>query len=235
MQSKSGNFPRPQMLLMDVYETMLDMSEVERRVNSITDSKRGYLIWFELFMEYCFVDNCTAQFNDFISIARATLKMTGKALRREVSEMEIDRVLELMKHLPLHAGVQKGLSLLNDMGFRMAALTNSSEKMVSDRMGPTGLVSYFERVLSAEHVHKYKPSIIVYKWAAEQLEVPLDEVLLVTAHGWDIAGGANAGMQTALIKRSNQVLYPLAPEPNYICTSLIDLAQKLQNYSPPAK
>ncbi|MBK5270845.1 MAG: haloacid dehalogenase type II [Bacteroidia bacterium] len=227
MQQNSTDGTKPKIILLDVYETLLDMSEVEKRVKNLLDSKKGYIIWFELFMQYCFVDNCTVQFNDFSSIAKATLQMAGQILEKNVSDEDIDQILDLLKQLPLHNGVQKGLSQLHEQGFRIAALTNSPQKIVLDRMERTGLVSYFETVLSAEHVKKYKPSIEVYEWAAKKLEVSPIEVLLVSAHGWDIAGGANAGMQTAYLKQSNQLLYPLAPEPNIICINLIDLSKQI--------
>ena len=56
---------RPKVVVFDVYETLLDMGDLERRINSITDSKRGYLLWFELFMEYCFANNSLDTFHDF--------------------------------------------------------------------------------------------------------------------------------------------------------------------------
>jgi 2-haloacid dehalogenase len=215
-------------ILLDVYETLLDMAEVERRVNILLDSRRGYTIWFELFMQYCFVDNCTVKFHDFSAIGKATMLMAARTLDRSVNEQDINSVLELLKHLPVHDGVPQGLSLLNDLGFRIAALTNSPEKTVRHRMERTGMVSYFEKVLSAEHVKKYKPCIEVYQWAAEKMNVPTSAVLLVSAHGWDIEGAANAGMQTAYMKQSRQMLYPLAPTPTLTCTTLEDLANQLR-------
>jgi 2-haloacid dehalogenase len=214
-------------VLLDIYETMIDMTEIEKRVNHLLDSKRGYLIWFELFMQYTFVENCTVRFNDFPSIGHATFKMAGTLLNTYVREEDIQDALELMKHLPLKEGVQEGLSCLHDKGFRIAALTNSAEEMVRTRMERTGLVSYFEKVLSAEHVKKYKPCIEVYEWAAEQMNAALNEVLMVSAHGWDISGAANAGMQTAYIKQPRQMLYPLAPKPGYIANNLEALAGQL--------
>ena len=222
-----SEFTKPRLILLDVYETLLDMSEIERRVNSLLDSKRGYIIWFDLFMQYCFVDNCTAQFNDFTSIAKVTMQMAARTLGRRIHDDDIHLVLELLKHLPLHDGVQKGLSLLHGQDFRIAALTNSPQQTVMDRMERTGLISYFEMVLSAELVKKYKPCIEVYEWAVKKLDVEARQTLLVSAHGWDIAGAANAGMQTGYMKQDKQMLYPLAPEPNLICTSLADLATQL--------
>src|SRR5690349_19935042 len=133
----------PEVILFDVYETLLDMSEAERKINGLLDSKRGYTIWFELSMEYCFVDNCTVQFNDFSSIAKATLKMTGKKLDTSIADNACAPVVELMKHLPLKENVQEGLSLLHDQDLRIAALTNASEVTVRRRMELTGLISYF--------------------------------------------------------------------------------------------
>jgi 2-haloacid dehalogenase len=228
METDSKVLKRPKLILLDVYETMLDMSEVERRVNNLMASKRGYLIWFEQFMQYCFVDNCTVQFNDFSSIAKATMQMTAKILGRTITEDDIDYILEHLKHLPLQDGVQEGLSLLHDQGLRIAALTNSPEKTVRERMERTGLISYFEKVLSAEKVKKYKPCKEVYEWAAAMLELELSDILLVSAHGWDIAGAANAGMQTAYVKQPRQMLYPLAPEPTFTCTDLPDFAMQVK-------
>src|SRR5688572_2713099 len=117
----------PKVILLDVYETLLDMSEVSRKVNLLFDSIRGYTIWQELQMEYCFVENCTAQFNDFTSIAKATLKMAAKMLGASVSESKYDDIIELFKRLPVKEGVQEGLSLFHELDLRIAALTNVSE------------------------------------------------------------------------------------------------------------
>jgi 2-haloacid dehalogenase len=222
---------KPTLILLDVYETLLDTGEMQRRVNHLLDSKRGYTIWFELFMEYCFVDNCTAQFNDFNSIANATMHMAARSLGNAVDENEVQNILALLKHLPLHEGVEEGLSVLSDHGFRIAALTNSPEVTIRERMELTGLISYFEMVLSAEHVKKYKPCIEVYEWAAKQLGIEASEILLVSAHGWDIAGASNAGMQTAYLKQSNQMFYPLAPKPIYTIKNLADLASQMEMFS----
>ena len=219
---------KPILILFDVYETLLDMAEIEKRVNSLMESRRAYTIWFQLLMQYCFVDNCTTQFNDFLSIAKATLQMAGASLGTSISDDEIHDTLELLRHLPLHEKVEEGLSLLNDKGFRLAALTNVPYSTVlQPRMERTGLISYFEKVLSAEQIRKYKPCIEVYHWAANKLEVELYKILLVSAHPWDIAGGANAGMQTAYIKHGKQLLYPLVPKPAFTCTNVADLAKQI--------
>lgn len=229
MENNSQLNVKPQVLIFDVYETLLDMTDVERRVNNLFDSSKGYTLWFELFMQYCFADSCIRQFHSFSDLARASMEMTAQKLGRSVSADGIEDVMELLKHLPVHENVPQGLSLLIDQGYRIAALTNSPENTVSERMERTGLVSYFELVMSAEQVKRYKPSLEVYEWAAKKLGVATSDVMLVSAHGWDIAGAAGAGMQTAFVQRGKQILYRLAPRPNLVCKSLIDLAEQLAN------
>lgn len=80
---KNQKITLPSLILLDVYETILDMSDIERRVNQIMNSKRGYALWFELFMQYTFVDNSIVQFHDFASIAGGTLQMTARMLDRK--------------------------------------------------------------------------------------------------------------------------------------------------------
>ena len=226
------NLSQPKLILLDVYQTILNMNEIERRINSLLDSKRGYVLWFELFMQYTFLNNSTRQFHDFSSIAEATLRMTSHMLDREIQADRIKEILERMKHLPLQEGVSDGLSGLSDQNYRIAALTNSPERIITERMKNTGLISYFEKVLSAEQVKKYKPANEVYQWAAKQLNLSTDEILMVSAHSWDIAGAENAGMQTAFIRQNRQMLYPLAPEPGFICLNLPDLSEQLRLFYP---
>lgn len=227
MQDAENVSAKPQVILFDVYETLLDMSDLERKVNDLFDSSKGYIVWFELFMEYCFVANCPNQYQEFAAIAKATMQMAGNKMGRSIREIDIEFVLEMLKHLPVHENVPEGLSELIDKGYRIAALTNSPEEVVCERMERTGLISYFENVLSAEKVKKYKPSLEVYEWAARKLGAGTKDIMLVSGHSWDIVGAASAGMQTAFLKKGKQLLYPLAPKPTLVCGSLTDFVNQL--------
>lgn len=226
--NEAHQLKRPQLILFDVYETLLNMNDIERRVNALMDSKRGYILWFELFMQYMFVDNCTVQFHDFTSIGAATMQMTAQMLDQKLKPGDAAEIMERMKHVPLQEGVQKGLSHLHDQGYKLAALTNSPENIIRDRMERTGLISYFIKLMSSETVGKYKPDLTVYRWALNELGCTPDDTLMVTTHGWDIAGADNAGIRTVYIRQSKQMLYPLSPVPNLICNDIADLAKQLK-------
>lgn len=217
---------RPKLILLDVYETLLDLGEIQTKVNDLLKSRRGYHVWFELFIQYCFADNSTGLFHPFADIAKATLAMAANRMGLHLEEHRQEEVVWLLRHAPLKPNVQEGLSQLNDQGYTLAALTNAPQSIVADRMEPTGLVSYFEFVLSTEQIKKYKPALEVYQWALKKAGVAPAEVLLVSAHSWDIMGAATAGLQTAYLGQ-DKLFYALAPEPNYRATDLLDLAAQL--------
>jgi 2-haloacid dehalogenase len=214
------------LLLFDVYGTLLDMSDVKRKVNKYLDSKRGYGFWSETFMHYCLVENATNH-NNFTDIARASMKMAAKIFDIDYSRDGFDEILEMLKHLPLHEGVRDGLSLLQDKNYRFVALTNFPGSIVLDRMERTGLISYFEKIFTPEETGKYKPDSAAYHYATKQSGIENEKTLMITSHGWDICGSMHAGLQSAYIERGGEVLYPLSPKSQYTAKDLNDLARQL--------
>lgn len=90
----------------------------------------------------------------------------------------------------------------------------------------TGLLKRRE-YLSGEAVHSYKPNLKVYNWAMQKIGVSSRETLLVAAHGWDVAGAKQAGMNTAFVARAGQAIYPLAKTPDYTVNDIIELSKIL--------
>ncbi|MFN2459006.1 MAG: haloacid dehalogenase type II [Chitinophagaceae bacterium] len=215
---------KPSVILFDVNETLMNMSPLKKKVNDILHSKRGFRIWFGMLLQYSLVDNCTGQYHDFSAIADATLDMAAQALQREIEEDEKKEALALMKKLSAYTDVEEGLKLLKQAGFRLATLTNSPMQTLSAQLDPTGLTKYFEATLSIDAVQKYKPAPETYQYAAQTLGVSTGDVIMVAAHGWDITGALQAGMQAAFIERKGQSLYPLASKPHFVCEDLVEFA-----------
>jgi len=62
---------------------------------------------------------------------------------------------------------------------------------------------------------------------AERTGVPIGEVRLVAAHGWDIAGALAAGCRAAFVARPGAVLYPHGPQPDVVGADLAAVADVL--------
>jgi 2-haloacid dehalogenase len=106
-------------------------------------------------------------------------------------------------------------------------LRNSPEMTLKKKIKNSQLTSYFERLLSVDAIKKYKPAKETYLWAAAELAVSPNEMLMVAAHGWDIAGASYAGLATCFVARKGQSMYPLSAAPDYWATDILDLAQQL--------
>ena len=214
-------------ILFDVNETLLDMSALKKKINSLLNSTKGFRIWFGMLLQYSLVDNCTNRYHNFTQIADATLDMAAKALKADIDEKEKKEALQTIKELSAYDDVPKGLKQLKDNGFRLATLTNSPLDTLTAQLQSAKLTEYFEATLSIDSIKKYKPALETYKWATEQLSVNVSDAMLVAAHGWDIAGALQAGLQAAFIERKGQALYPLAAKPNFTAKDLTDLANSI--------
>jgi 2-haloacid dehalogenase len=220
----NNNLP---LIVFDVNETLLDMSVLKNKINSLLGSSKGFRIWFGMLLHYSLVDNCTGAYHDFVSIAHATLSMTAKALKTDLDEKEKKAALATLKELPAYPDVPKGLQLLKENGFRLITLTNSPLATLTAQLQHAKLTGYFEATLSIDPIKKYKPAAETYTWAAGQSSVNVTGALLIAAHGWDIAGALQAGMQAAFIEREGQSLYLLAPTPQFTGKDLIEVSNSI--------
>ena len=214
-------------ILFDVNETLLDMTPLKSKINVLLNDKQGFRIWFGMLLHYSLVDNCTNQYHNFTTIAKATLQMAGKSLNKELSEEELKATLSVIKELKTYPDVEEGLNLLQQNGFRLATLTNTPENTLIEQLTNSKLVHYFEQTLSIDSIKKYKPAPETYHWAAKQLNVKVENVIMVAAHGWDVTGAMLAGLKTGFVSREGQSVYLLSAKPNYEANNIYEIAQVL--------
>lgn len=219
--------PRPEVLLFDVNETLLDIAPVKQKVGDLLQDPSAGTLWFTTMLQYSLVLTVSGQYKPFPEIGAATLRMLARNSDLSVSHDDAMAVMAGMKSLAPHADVQPALERLRSAGIRMATLTNSSSAGASAQIANAGLAPYFERQLSVESVGKFKPDRAVYAWAAGQAGAAPSACMLVAAHGWDVAGAAWAGMRSAFVARQGQQKLPIAPAPDLDVADLGALADAL--------
>lgn len=219
---------RPNLLIFDVNETLLDLSKLQQAINTEFKSEFAFKQWFSLLLQYSLVDTVTEEYHDFSAIGDAGLDMLAQALGQPARPATRKKeLLGLMAELPPHPDVVPGLTALQGAGFRMVTLTNSTASVGKKQMAYAGLTDFFERLLSIDDLKRYKPHPKTYATTCEQLKVAPNEAMLLAAHGWDVAGARRAGLQAALILRPGQQQYPLAPAPTLVGPTLPALARQL--------
>jgi 2-haloacid dehalogenase len=203
------------------------MTPLKQSVNALLGNDQGFRIWFGMLLHYSIVSNSINAYHDFGTIAGATLSMAATSLHKKVSEDEIKETLSKIQTLQAYPDVEKGLKLLKDYGFRLVTLTNSPPHALKQQLINSNLTEYFEQALSIDSLKKYKPEAATYLWAAKELAAQPDEMLMIAAHGWDLAGASHAGLKTCFIAREGQSLYTLSKKPDFEATDILAMAEQL--------
>jgi 2-haloacid dehalogenase len=213
--------------LFDVNETLLDLAAMDPHFQRIFGDPGVRVTWFGQMISSALVATVTGAYHPFGDHAMAALEMTAEQAGVQLADDDKQAVAAQLRQLPAHPEVAGALGRLRDAGLRLASLTNSTEEVARDQLQHAGLLDLFELVLSADTVGRLKPAPEPYRMAAERLGVAVDQVRLIAAHAWDVAGAASAGCATAFVARPGKVLDPLVGRPEIVGADLAEVAEAI--------
>ena len=214
-------------IAFDVNETLLDLSALDPAFEALFGDATVRAQWFGQMLQVAFVGAITDRYVDFSSAQRAALDMVAQRRGVTLSPNAADRVTAAMRALPAHPEVADSLSRLRSGGNRLAALSNSPDDVEQAQLAHAGLTEDFDAILSADTVHALKPRREPYELVARTFGVQTEEVTLVAAHAWDIAGAHAAGCRTAFVARPGMPRNPIDPEPDIIGADLGEIADRI--------
>lgn len=136
-----------------------------------------------------------------------------------------ERLLDLYRELTAYPEVTAVLRTLKDRGARTAILSNGSKDMLDQAVRSAGLGHLLDAVLSVDEVGVFKPHARVYDLVEDRLGVTRQEVLFVSSNGWDAAGAAGYGFQTAWVNRAGAPVDRLYAKPHHILTDLTPIPE----------
>jgi 2-haloacid dehalogenase len=213
--------------VFDVNETLLDLAAMDPHFQRIFGDAGVRVTWFTQMIQSALVATVTGAYRPFGAHAMAALEMTAEQAGVELADDDKEAVAAQLRQLPAHPEVVAALRRLGDAGLRLASLTNSTEEVARAQLEHAGLIDAFELVLSADTVGRLKPAPEPYRMAAERLGVAVDQVRLIAAHAWDVAGAAGAGCATAFVARPGKVLDPLVDRPEIVGADLAEVADAI--------
>jgi 2-haloacid dehalogenase len=219
--------PSDQVLLLDVNETLLDLSALDPLFARVFGGGGRRPAWFAQTLELALTATVIGAYRPFGQHAEAALRMLGAREGVAIGDDEVAALREGMGSLPPHPDVRPALERLRGAGLRLAALTNSTVEVGEAQLASAGLRDLLEAVLSADAVGRLKPAREAYVHAAERLGLELGAVRMVAAHDWDVRGALAAGARAAFVSRPGKVLDPLAQAPDLVVADLGELAARL--------
>jgi 2-haloacid dehalogenase len=218
-----------EVLLFDVNETLLDITILEPFFLRVFKNPFALRNWFAELVLYSQTMTVSGLYEPFANLAVGTLKMLGANHHISISDDDLLEFKELLGNLPVHPEVIPALKRLKAAGFRLATLTNSAPTQSPTLLEKAGISEFFECQFSIETVRSFKPHPATYRYAAQEMAVPLDRVCLVACHLWDTIGAQAAGCYGAFITRPNNNLLVAenVPQPNYVARDLTELVELL--------
>lgn len=214
-------------LIFDVNETLLDLSPLKPHFKRVFDDATVIKQWFLTLLHSSLTVTLADDYKDFGALAGAALDVVSGQKKVLLTAKDRETILETMKKLPPHAEVPASLERLRSNGFRLFTLTNSPPKTLHAQLENAGLREFFEDAFSIDDTRKFKPAAETYQFAAKKLGVETNQMRLIAAHDWDIAGATNAGCKTAYIAREGKVYNALYKKPDVSGKDLSEVADKI--------
>ncbi|HLZ47701.1 MAG TPA: haloacid dehalogenase type II [Candidatus Limnocylindria bacterium] len=213
-------------IAFDVNETLLDLRALDAPFAAAFGDAALRPQWFALMLQVAFAGGLTGSYVDFSTAQRSALAMLATRQKVTLSPAQTDTILGGMRTLPPHPDARPALEQLKGK-FRLVALTNSPLEVAEAQLRNSGLRDLLEAAYSADEVTALKPAAAPYRMVAERTGVPIGEIRLVAAHGWDIAGALAAGCRAAFVARPGATLYPHGPQPDVVAPDLAGVADAL--------
>lgn len=220
---------RPELILLDVNETLSDMAPVATALEEIGAPGRLAATWFASVLRDGFALTAAGATAPFGEIAEAVLRdlLAPISLDRE-TDQAVRHVLGAFAGLDVHPDVREGLPALAQTGVRMVTLGNGAAAIAEGLLERAGLASYVERALSVADAGEWKPGRRAYEWAVQACGVEPGQAMLVAVHPWDVDGARRAGLQAAWLNRGGHLYPPYFTPPTIEVAELPVLAGSLR-------
>jgi 2-haloacid dehalogenase len=214
-------------IAFDLVGTLLDPRALDTHFERFFGEGSVRQEWLLQTLQLALAATLADAYEDFGVQADTALEITARRYKVSMLGEEKNLILGTLRRLRPYPEVAQSLQRLREAGLRLAALTNSTAQAADAQLSFAGLQDYFEQVISADEVRRFKPAPAVYRWAAERLSVEPGQVRLVSAHDWDVTGALRAGCAAAFIARPGQVMNPFGPQPDVRGADLAAVADQL--------
>jgi 2-haloacid dehalogenase len=215
------------LIVFDVNETLLDLETVSPIFERIFNDKNALRAWFSNLIMYSEALTLARVYVPFTDIGAAAMQMMASSHGISVTENDKRDLTNAFASMPPHPDVPPGLERLKGAGFRLFTLTDNLLEIQTRQLEGGKIVQFFERRFSVDAVGHHKPSPEAYAYVESELGTKPSDMLLIACHTWDIIGAVGAGWQGALIKRPENDVLGVGPQPSFVGKDLLDIADQL--------
>jgi 2-haloacid dehalogenase len=223
------------MLTFDALGTILDLGTSHApRLGEFLRSKGSDMIAAELYARWRYRQRIE-QYQDnqfftghfgYLDSSRRALIYTLRALKFPFDEADIRRVMEGWQELIPFPDAVPGLERLRGK-FKLVVLSNGENSFLTHLVKKRVRFD-FDDVISVEDVGVFKPNPQVYRYAARVLKAEPCELMMVSAHSFDVVGARASGYRGAYVNRYDLPFDETPYRYDTEARDFLDLADKLR-------
>lgn len=215
-------------IVFDAYGTLFDVDGLELECARVSDQPTELArLWRGKQLDYAVLRTVMDQYVDWGQITSDALDYAATALSIELNPVSRRVLMRAWLELPAFPDVPAALARLADSDLRLLILSNGTHQMLTPLIERNGLTQHFMAVLTSEAVQTFKPDPSIYGQVTDRLHARINEILFVTANGFDVAGSKAVGFTVCRVDRHGEPLDPLGFEPDLHVRDLGELADKL--------
>ena len=222
--------------VFDAYGTLFDVNAAARTAANEPNQEIFKEVWPSVSnlwrmkqLQYTWLRSMTSSYIDFWTVTQDSLDYSLEAHGLHENFDLKERLLALYWELQPYPEVSPVLKKLKTKGIKTAILSNGSPEMLSAAVKSSNLFDVIDEIISVEKVKIFKPSSLVYEQVKNVIECSKSEVLFVSSNGWDIAGAAGFGFETAWVNRSKEPIERLPDKPTHTLKNLQAISSFFDN------
>ena len=212
--------------IFDAYGTLFDVSAAARDAAAEPENAELADIWPQIAedwrtkqLQYSWLRAVARKHVDFWQLTTDALDWALEAANIKNDALR-ERLLALYWELSAYPEVADVLQTLKSRGIATGILSNGNPEMLNAAVSSANISSLLDAVMSVEEVGVYKPHDLVYEMVESRFICERDDVLFVSANGWDAAGAASYGYKTAWINRRAEPVDKLYGTPDFVLSDL---------------
>lgn len=215
---------RPHVVVFDVLETLLNLDPLGERLEAVGQPAALLGPWFMRFQRDAMALTLAGDAAPFEPVAREALRTETQ---HELSAADIDHVLAGFVTLPAFDDAAPALRTLSQAGITVGCLTVGAPDNTRRFLDGSGLSGFVDQIITANEAGVWKPHPAIYRYAAEQMNTPIERMALVAVHAWDCHGAMRAGAIAGWCARLEQKLEDVFLPADVTGENLVEVADKL--------
>lgn len=211
-------------VVFDIIGTCFSLEKPRQQLIKLGAPSCALELWFAQALRDAFALSHAGGYQPLKEILQAQLPRTFKTFEIESDSEQFSQVIKTLGELELQPKAKEAFEVLNESGWKIVALTNGSKDSTHNLLERAGVQQYFSEVYSCDAIAITKPHPDVYHMIQAD---SLENVWLIAAHAWDIAGAMRVGMKTAFVSQLEKSYLEVYPQPQIAVENLLEAARQI--------